>query len=85
MLNSLAHAWDMAQEAREIYDREGMFVLTRHGKKAHPALRIELEYLTFFAKGIKQLNFEEDVGTPVLGRPPQSTKFADYKGHAKKN
>jgi hypothetical protein len=72
MLNSLAHAWDMAQEAREIYDREGMFVLTRHG----PALRIELEYLTFFAKGIKQLNFEEDVGTPVLGRPPGKADMA---------
>ena len=70
ILIAAAEAWDRITEAREIVTKEGAYILDRFGqRKAHPALKVEIDNKTLFARLIRELNL--DIEPPKApGRPP---------------
>jgi P27 family predicted phage terminase small subunit len=84
LLQLACEAWERCQEARKQLADEGVTVAGIHGVRAHPAAAIERDCALRFAALIKQLGLDE-VGEPEprMGRPPASTKYADYASNGK--
>jgi P27 family predicted phage terminase small subunit len=81
LLTLAATAWDRAQQAREMIERDGLAVKTRDaGLKLHPACRVEQASMIAFARLLRELDL--DVEPPAdARRPPQlrarSTRRSD--------
>lgn len=66
MLTLAGEAWDRGQQAREAIDRDGITVVTADGGiKAHPAVAIERDCRTAFARLVRELDL--DVEPPSGG------------------
>lgn len=70
LLRLACEAWDRCQQAREILDRDGLTVPTGEGGlKAHPAIGIERDARTAFARLLRELDLDADQ-PPERARPP---------------
>ena len=71
LLQAACEAWDRAQQAREILAAEGVtFTDDRGNPRAHPAVQIEKDARTAFARLIRELDL--DIQAPAAAkRPPQ--------------
>lgn len=58
LLQAAAEAWDRLGEARVLLRREGIVVEGRFGAKAHPAVAIERDARTAFARLIRELDLD---------------------------
>jgi Phage terminase, small subunit len=69
-LTLAAQAWDRVEEARELIERDGLVTGTkRGGKRAHPAVKIELESRAQFMRLMRELDL--DISEPkAAARPP---------------
>ncbi len=69
LLTEAAVAWDRCQQAREILDRDGIVVDGRFGPRQHPAVQIELQNRTSFARLMRELDLDgEPLPDPRLPR-----------------
>lgn len=70
LLTLAAEAWDRAQEAREELSRAGTYFANRFGEpRAHPAVAVERDSRTAFARLIRELDLD---GEPLPDpRPPR--------------
>lgn len=71
LLQLAGEAWDRAQTARAVIDKDGItFKDDRNNIRAHPAIAIERDARTGFARLVRELDL--DVPPPVSGRngPP---------------
>lgn len=71
LLQLAGEAWDRAQTARAVIDKDGItFKDDRNNIRAHPAIAIERDARTGFARLVRELDL--DVPPPVPGRsgPP---------------
>lgn len=69
ILGKALEAFDRAEAARTIVERDGIVTSSRLGEvKAHPAVAIERDARTAFLAGIKQL------GLDLEGPPPPSAR-----------
>jgi P27 family predicted phage terminase small subunit len=84
LLQLAAEAWDRCREARAQLAKEGLTVEGREGVKAHPCVQIERDSSNRFSALIKQLGLDVTENPPTLGRPPNSTRYADFKGGARR-
>jgi P27 family predicted phage terminase small subunit len=73
LLTLACRAWDRAEQARELLDREGLTTKDRYGtSKTHPAVTIERDCRTQFARMVRELDLDteaprsERVGPPAL-------------------
>jgi len=70
LLRLACEAWDRCQQAREILDRDGLTVPTGDGGlKAHPAIGIERDARTAFARLLRELDLDAEP-PPDRARPP---------------
>ena len=70
LLEGAAVQWDRATEAREAIERDGVSTVDRWGQvKAHPAVEIERQAMTLFARLVRELALDVDPPGEV-GRPP---------------
>lgn len=70
LLTLAAEAFDRAEQAREMLDRDGICIPTGGGGlKAHPAAAIERDSRLAFARLLRELDLDFD-GTPSTARPP---------------
>jgi P27 family predicted phage terminase small subunit len=70
LLTLAAESWDRGQQAREVIASEGLTVQTREGgAKLHPAVRVESESRTAFARLLRELDLDLDPPKEV-SRPP---------------
>lgn len=70
ILRVAIEAFDRAQAARKVVERDGMVQRDRHGQlKAHPAVAIERDARSGFLAGLRALNLDIE---PLkgIGRPP---------------
>ena len=62
-------SWDRICAARELLDREGLVVKGRQGQRPHPAVAIERDAKTTFAKLLRDLDLDAEdpalVGLPI--------------------
>jgi hypothetical protein len=63
-------ALDRAEALRARIDQDGEVVSTRHGLKAHPALRDEIANRSFIVRTLSRLGVTDE-GIKPLGRPPR--------------
>jgi P27 family predicted phage terminase small subunit len=87
LLQLACEAWERCQEARKQLAEDGITIEGREGgMRPHPAIAIERDSVSRFAALVKQLGLD-DVGEPEprMGRPPASTKFADFAGNGSKH
>lgn len=70
LLQAACESWDRMQAARAIVDAEGVTVKDRYGvPKAHPAVAIERDCRTSFARLVRELDLDaEALADP---RPPR--------------
>jgi P27 family predicted phage terminase small subunit len=73
LLTLACRAWDRAEQARELIAAEGLTTKDRYGTaKAHPAVQIERDSRTAFARMVRELDLDteaprsERVGPPSL-------------------
>ena len=66
LLTLAAESWDRGQQARELLEQEGIVVAGREGSKPHPAIAIERDARTAFARLIAQLSL--DVEEPATAK-----------------
>src|SRR5262245_22176067 len=70
LLTLAAEAWDRAQQAREILDKDGITIEGREGgMRAHPCVAIERDSRAAFASLVKQLGLDDEGETRAPGRP----------------
>jgi phage terminase small subunit len=70
LLQLAGEAWDRAQDARAIIAAEGLIVVDdRKNPRAHPAVVIEKDARTAFARLVRELDLDGDTA-PVGPRPP---------------
>jgi phage terminase small subunit len=70
LLEGAAGQWDRAVSAREQIDADGATTMDRWGQaKAHPAVEIERQALTLFARLVRELALDVDAPGDI-GRPP---------------
>jgi P27 family predicted phage terminase small subunit len=73
LLEAALSAFDRAEEAREILDKEGLTVEGDRGQtKAHPCCAVERDNRAAYIAGIKALRFDVATARPGPGRPPGS-------------
>jgi P27 family predicted phage terminase small subunit len=71
LLKSTLEAYDRAQAAKDVIDREGMQIIDRFQQvKPHPLLTTERDARSQFMAGMKQLNFDLEPLRDGPGRPP---------------
>jgi P27 family predicted phage terminase small subunit len=71
LLQCACEAWDRMVEAREIIAEEGITVQGVHGPKTHPAVGVERDARTAFARLIRELDLDEPQPSPgPYMRPP---------------
>jgi P27 family predicted phage terminase small subunit len=73
LLTMACRAWDRSEQARQMLDDEGLTTRDRYGTaKAHPAVAIERDCRTQFARLVRELDLDveaprsERVGPPGL-------------------
>jgi P27 family predicted phage terminase small subunit len=73
LLTLACRAWDRAEQARQLIEAEGLTTRDRYGTaKAHPAVAIERDCRTQFARMVRELDLDteaprsERVGPPSL-------------------
>ena len=70
LLQLAGEAWDRAQAAREIIAAEGLVVTDdRKNPRAHPAVAIEKDARTAFARLVRELDLDTEAAPGSL-RPP---------------
>src|ERR1017187_7437388 len=75
LLEAALSAFDRAEEAREILDKEGLTVSGDRGQsKAHPLCAVERDSRSAYIAGIKALRFDVVSARPGPGRPPGSNR-----------
>jgi len=81
LLQVACESWDRAQQARRTIDLEGLTVPSDKGVKTHPAIAIERDMRTLFARVVRELQLDT-VEAPQ--QPPPKRSPADaYLGKAK--
>ena len=71
LLQAACEAWDRAQQAREILAAEGVtFTDDRGNPRAHPAVQIEKDARTAFARLIRELDLDTEPRPQERSRPP---------------
>lgn len=66
-------AFDRAEQARQLIDREGVTVKDRWQQtKAHPALNVERDSRAAYLAGLRQLGLDLVAPAGRIGRPPGS-------------
>ncbi|RAZ83205.1 hypothetical protein DPM33_33010 [Mesorhizobium hawassense] len=74
LLTLAAEAWDQAQTAREVLDKDGQTFLDRFGQpKERPECGILQNARIAFARLIRELAF--DVDDPASSRPPRTRDY----------
>ena len=68
LLQLACEAYDRCQQARAAIDREGLTVPSGNGVRGHPAIAVERDSRTAFARILRELDL--DVETPRDVRPP---------------
>ncbi|WP_352536324.1 MULTISPECIES: P27 family phage terminase small subunit [unclassified Mesorhizobium] len=72
LLQLAAEAWDRSQQARAVTDKEGITTVDdRKNVRAHPAVGIEKDARTGFARLVRELDLDVEV-PPSRTRPPGS-------------
>ena len=72
LLTLAAEAYDRATQARELIARDGLVVPTADGgMKAHPAISIERDCRTAFARLVRELDLDVE---PVQDRRPPALR-----------
>lgn len=75
LLTAAASALDRAEEAREIIAAEGPYFTNRHGeRKPHPALAVERDSRTLFARLLRELDLDVEQAAES-SRPPALTRY----------
>ncbi|ESY15187.1 P27 family phage terminase small subunit [Mesorhizobium sp. LNJC394B00] len=70
LLQLAAEAWDRSQQARAVIDKEGITTVDdRKNVRAHPAVGIEKDARTGFARLVRELDLDVEV-PPSRTRPP---------------
>ena len=70
LLQLAGEAWDRAQAAREIIATAGLVVMDdRKNPRAHPAVAIEKDARTAFARLVRELDLDTEA-PPSTARPP---------------
>jgi phage terminase small subunit len=71
LLEAAADAWDRMAQARSALLKDGLTVPGRDGPKPHPAINIERDSRTAFARLIRELDLDVPAPQPEPGwRPP---------------
>lgn len=74
LLNECAAAWDRAQQARRLVDRDGPVAYDRWGQaKEHPATRIERDSMAAFRQMWRELDLDNAPAEPE-SRPARMTR-----------
>lgn len=82
LLTLAASAWDRAEQAREVIDRDGLVVQTRYsGPKRHPCIAIESESRIAFARLLRELDLDVDPPSEA-SRPPTLRSVRGRSGDA---
>jgi len=70
LLQLACEAWDRSREARLILDRDGIvFMDDRKNVRPHPAVAIEKDARTAFARLVRELDLDAEM-PPAAVRPP---------------
>lgn len=79
LLQLAAECWDRSEEAREILKTEGITCLDRFEQpKPHPAVAIERDAKTLFARLLRELALDVDEPTETP-RPPRAPANANRR------
>ena len=72
LLTLACEAWDRCQQARELINRDGLTTPTGSGgAKLHPAVRVEQDARTGFARLLRELDLDVDApAQDATKRPP---------------
>jgi phage terminase small subunit len=82
LLQLALEAWDRAQAARELLDKEGLTVVGSQGPKPHPAVAIERDSRLAVARLLRELDL--DVEPPRGERVGPPSIFSNRGRHARK-
>jgi phage terminase small subunit len=75
LLTHACECWDRVEQAREAVANDGAYFSDRFNqRKMHPALSVEKDNRTLFAKLIRELNLDVDSPTEEYSRPPALVK-----------
>jgi phage terminase small subunit len=81
LLQLACEAFDRTQEARGILSDEGLIIAGREGSRPHPAVAIERDARTAFARLISQLGLdEEEQMDPHMRDALRSTRPGGWRG-----
>ena len=69
LLQAAAEAWDRLQESRVTLRKDGTYIDGRYGKRAHPAVAVERDSRTAFARLIRELDLDSEPSPDP--RPPR--------------
>jgi P27 family predicted phage terminase small subunit len=84
LLQLVCEAWDRAQAARDLIDREGLTVPGREGGvRPHPAIAIERDARLAVARLVRELDL--DTEPPVSERVAPPALFSNRGRHARKD
>ena len=71
LLHLACEAWDRCQQARAILDADGVVFKDDRGNiRAHPAVAIEKDARTGFARLVRELDLDTEPPVPGRSRPP---------------
>jgi P27 family predicted phage terminase small subunit len=71
LLTMACRAWDRAEQARELLDTEGLTTRDRYGgARAHPAVMIERDCRTQFARLVRELDLDTEAPRSERSGPP---------------
>jgi len=62
-------ARDRGQRCRELIDRDGELIATKHGPREHPLLKAELAAMAFCARTLQRLGLDVEPLRATAGRP----------------
>jgi phage terminase small subunit len=74
LLEAAADAWDRMVQARTQLATDGLTVEGAHGKKTHPAVNVERDSRTAFARLVRELDLDEPVPSPGRYMPPPAIR-----------